>query len=93
MIVGSCEIDLHIPESTSLKEKRRALRPILDRVRKRYNVSIVEVDCHDLWQRARLGVAVVGDSVKSVDSVLNKIIQMISLVDDVEMIDCQVSMY
>jgi uncharacterized protein YlxP (DUF503 family) len=60
MPVGVLQIDLHLPHSHSLKEKRMALRSIRDRLRKRFNVSVAELDHQDLWQRAAIGVASIG---------------------------------
>ena len=54
--------DLHVPESRSLKAKRAAIRPIVDGLRHRFHVSVAEVDHHDQWQRAPIGVAVVAES-------------------------------
>ena len=50
MNVGVCRIDLELPGSRSLKDKRRAVRSIVDRVRSRFNVAIAEVDRNDSWQ-------------------------------------------
>ena len=58
MVIGLLEVELHLPEAQSLKDKRQPLRSILSRVRQNHNVSIVEVAHHDEWQRA--GLAVVG---------------------------------
>ena len=51
MVIGSCLLDLHIPGSQSLKDKRQVLQRILKQVRNRYNVSIAELGYSDLWQR------------------------------------------
>jgi uncharacterized protein YlxP (DUF503 family) len=58
MVVGLLSIELHLPGSRSLKDKRMVLRGIKDRLRK-FNVAVAEVDHHDLWQRAGLGVVTV----------------------------------
>lgn len=52
-----CEI--HLPAARSLKEKRRVLRSLVDRLHNRFRVSIAETDFHDLHQRAELSIAVV----------------------------------
>jgi len=56
MVVGLLTIELFIPGSQSLKEKRAVLRRIKDRVKK-FNIAVSEVEHQDLWQRA--GIAVV----------------------------------
>lgn len=58
MVIGLLELELHLPDSHSLKEKRQPLRSILTRVRQKHNVSVAEIAHHDEWQRA--GLAVVG---------------------------------
>ncbi|AQS58689.1 DUF503 domain-containing protein [Desulforamulus ferrireducens] len=77
MIVGLMTVELHIGGATTLKEKRRVLKSIIDRVRSRYNVSIAEVDHQDLWQRATLGVAVVSNETGHVSQMLDTVIRTI----------------
>ncbi len=57
MAVGT--VELHLPDIGSLKGKRRALKGLKDTLRRRFEISVAEVDHHDVWQRARLTVAVV----------------------------------
>jgi uncharacterized protein YlxP (DUF503 family) len=59
MVVGLLTVELHVPGSRSLKDKRMVLRRVKDRVRK-FNVAVSEVDHQDLWQRAALAVVTVG---------------------------------
>jgi uncharacterized protein YlxP (DUF503 family) len=56
------QCELHIPTSRSLKEKRAVLRPIVEGLRHRFQISVAEVDYQDKWQRALIGMAVVSDS-------------------------------
>ncbi len=77
MIVGLMTIELHIGGATTLKEKRRVLKSIIDRARSKYNASIAEVDHQDLWQRATLGVAVVSNETSHVSQMLDTIIRSI----------------
>ncbi len=62
MHVAVVQLELHIPTSRSLKEKRAALRPIVEGMRHRFQVSVAEVGYQDKWQRALVGLAVVSDS-------------------------------
>jgi len=77
MIVGLCEIDLSIPESHSLKDKRQILRSLLDGLRNRFNISVAEVDRMDAWQRATVGVACVSNETKFTVQVLNKVMDVV----------------
>ena len=59
MVVGISVFELHLPSSRSLKDKRRVVKSLIDRVHQRYRVSIAETGFHDLHQRAEIGMAVV----------------------------------
>lgn len=59
MIVGVSIFELHLPASRSLKDKRRVVKSLIDRVHRRYRVSVAETDFHDLHQRAEIAVAAV----------------------------------
>ncbi len=58
MVVGLLSVELHLPGAQSLKDKRMVLRRLKDRLKK-FNVAVAEIDHHDLWQRARLGVVTI----------------------------------
>ncbi|MBA3788413.1 MAG: DUF503 domain-containing protein [Actinobacteria bacterium] len=51
--------ELHFPEAHSLKEKRTYLRSAKAQLQNRFGASVAEVDHHDVWQRARITLAVV----------------------------------
>ena len=71
MFVSALRIEFHIPDAHSLKEKRAVIRPIIDGLRNRFRVSVAEVAHQNLWQRAVIGIAVVGADVSSVELVLS----------------------
>ena len=73
MFVGVCRLVLHLRENGSLKGKRRIVRSIIDRVRAKHHVSVAEVADNDSLKRAVIGVAVVGNQSRHVDSMLAKI--------------------
>ena len=58
MVVGLLSVELYLPGSQSLKDKRMVLRGVKDRLKK-FNVAVAEVEHHDLWQRAGLGIVTV----------------------------------
>lgn len=89
MVVGTCTISLHIPDSGSLKSKRWVLRRIKDRVRNKFNVSIAEIDDFDLWQRATLGVAVVSKDGRFANQVISKVIDLVESDGNAHVIDIQ----
>jgi uncharacterized protein YlxP (DUF503 family) len=55
LTIGVCSLEIHLPGSHSLKDRRRVVRRVKDLLRSRHNVAVVELDEHaDLWQRAGL---------------------------------------
>ena len=80
-------MDLHLPQSNSLKAKRYILQGLKTRLRNNFNVSVAEVDHHDLWQRATLGIAVVANEGRFADRVLSQVINFIERDGQVRLID------
>lgn len=76
-MVGVLLVELHIPTARSLKEKRAAIRPILDVARTRYRVAISEVGYQDLHQRAMLEVAAVASAQHVVTETLDAVERLI----------------
>ena len=62
MHVAALEIELHLADSHSLKQKRSVVRHLVETARRRYGVSASEVAHHDLWQRTGIGFCVVAPS-------------------------------
>lgn len=73
MVVGVCRLSLYFPESGSLKTKRHGLRKVIDRVRAKFNAAVAEVDGQDTWQRSAVGIVVVGNDGRHVQSMLDTI--------------------
>lgn len=72
MIVGVGQLELFLPYSHSLKEKRQALRKIKERVFNKFKVTVAEVDHLDKWQRAGLGFSLVGNDGKVIESLITQ---------------------
>ncbi|MGN6380569.1 MAG: DUF503 domain-containing protein [Gaiellales bacterium] len=70
--VGVLSFDLHMPESTSLKGKRKHLLRTKSQLERKLGATVAEVDFHDLWQRARLTMAVVRRDQRSVLQALDE---------------------
>jgi uncharacterized protein YlxP (DUF503 family) len=77
MTVGIARLTLFLPEVHSLKEKRMVLRRVKDRARQKFNLAIAEVGDNDLWQRAQLGVAVLGNDRRFVASALDEVVRFV----------------
>jgi hypothetical protein len=86
MVIGVCRLDLLIHESQSLKEKRRIVKQIIDRVKHRFNVSIAEVGNNDLWQSAQLGLCLVSNDRRFTNSSLDTILDFIETIHVAEVV-------
>jgi uncharacterized protein YlxP (DUF503 family) len=91
MPVAYCTLELHLPYSHSLKEKRMVLRKAQDRLRARCNFSIAEVDYQDLWQRAKLAAVTVGSDYAILERVTQQFVHEAENILGDLLIDCQVS--
>jgi uncharacterized protein YlxP (DUF503 family) len=69
-------VELHYPESGSLKSKRRVLKSLTDRLRKQFNVSLAEVEYQNLWQRSVLAIVTVNTDRPHADSTLSKVLDL-----------------
>lgn len=87
MLVGVSEIELFIPESASLKQKRFILESLKKRIHQKFNVSISEVGDTEKWQRATLGVALVSNESRFIDKVFSKIINLVEIDGRAEVIN------
>lgn len=77
MHIGICVIELLIRESQSLKDKRRVIKSIKDRVRNQFNVSIAEVEKLNNRQEATLGIACVSNDSKHANSVVSSVLNLV----------------
>lgn len=73
MNVGLCIVEFHLTAAHSLKEKRRVLRRLKDRLRGRFNVSVAEIDHQDLWQRATLGIVAISEGREPLESCFSQL--------------------
>jgi uncharacterized protein YlxP (DUF503 family) len=60
-LIATLTIHLHLPACSSLKEKRGRIKPLMARLRRRFNVSVAEMDLQDQWREAVVGCAMVGN--------------------------------
>ena len=92
IIVGLCTVELFIPESQSLKDKRQVLLSLKDRLRGQFNLSVAEVDGQDLWQKAVLGLACVANEERYVNQVCDQALNLIRSVPAVEIVQSRVEL-
>ena len=78
MIVGILQVELTIDHARSLKDKRRVVSSLKDRLHREQQVSVAEVDAHDVHNLVRLGVTVASSSVPHCQGVIDRVLKKIS---------------
>lgn len=93
MVIGVCTIELHLPGNGSLKGKRSVLKSMISRLRREFNVSVAEVDLHDVWQSAVLGVVCVSNRQNHAHGLLVQVVKWIERHRlDVQLVDYSIEM-
>lgn len=93
MVIGFLYLDIHFPYCHSLKEKRKRLYSIRDRLKKRYNVALAEIDDQNKWQRTKIGIVTLNNQKKIVESLFNKIIADAEGIIDGEILDYRIEYF
>jgi len=87
VVVMTCQVQLYLSESRSLKDKRQVVKSLKERIRGRFNVSVAEVEYHDLWQRSTLALAVVSTAGGHANEVLDQVVRFIGQDRRVQLLD------
>ena len=90
MRVGTLRVYFRIQGSNSLKEKRMVLRSIKDRLASRFNVSVAEIGSNEKWQLGELGIALVGNETRFVNSCVEKVKHFLTLDHRISIIEAAV---
>jgi uncharacterized protein len=91
--IGVLQIEISITDAMSLKDKRRVVKSIKDRIAHAHNVSIAEVGALDEHRRSIIGVAMVGNEKQYVEGALSKLVDFIRMVPQVSLLDYQIEMF
>jgi len=92
MTIGLLKVALHIPESNSLKEKRRVLLSLRDLLKNNFNIAVAEVSSQDKWQKAVLAIVSVGTERQMVDRSMAKVVDFIRDFGRVDLVDYELEM-
>ena len=77
MVIGLLTIDLQVPASESLKDKRQVIRSVVTRLRQEYNISVAEIDHLDSWQLSTLAVACVSAEAIHAQQMMQQVVSAI----------------
>jgi len=92
MIVGVMQVELLIHDAMTLKDKRRVVKSIKDRISNAFNVSIAEVDELDRHRKAILGISMVGNDSDYVRNSLDKVLNCLRSARGASLVDCQIDL-
>ena len=86
MLIGILRLELYFPSPNSLKAKRFYLKRITQKLRGKFNISVHEVGLLDKWQRSELGISLVGNERRFMNSVIDKVIDTVEYMPEVEIL-------
>jgi uncharacterized protein YlxP (DUF503 family) len=89
MKVGCCSIKFYLHGNQSLKDKRRVINSIRDRMKNKFNVSIAEIGDQDVWQTLHLGFAAVSSDQQYLEGLMSQVVDFVDNMNLAEMTDCQ----
>ncbi|RDW17798.1 DUF503 domain-containing protein [Oceanobacillus chungangensis] len=78
------EVECKLYEGNSLKAKRSVVKRLLAKLRKDYNVSVTELDYHDLWQRSKIGIVTISIDLSHAEQRIQKTLQVIDSFPELE---------
>ena len=91
MHVGVCRLMIHVPDASSLKEKRQVSRSLTDRIKNRFNVGVAEVEDNDFHQRLTLGISCVSNDSAHANEIISKVVSFVEESRrDVELLDYEI---
>jgi uncharacterized protein YlxP (DUF503 family) len=77
MVIGVLQVELSLPATHSLKDKRRLVRSLLDRLHNDFHVAAAEVDAQDDHRRAHLAVTCVSTDSRHANQILSRIMEVV----------------
>ena len=90
MIIGVLTVDLLIPESNSLKDKRQVVKSLVEGARNRFNISVAEIDDLNKWRSAVIGAACVSNDKKVANTLLNRVLAFVESDPRSEVSGCRI---
>jgi uncharacterized protein YlxP (DUF503 family) len=89
MVLGYGIIDFRLHECRSLKGKRRIVKSIVNQLRNHFNASVAEVGSNDIYQKAEIGFALVGNNRQVINSKIDKLFNFVDALGLAEIIDSE----
>lgn len=90
MVVGVLSIKVVMRQSRSLKDKRRIIKSLKDRIRNKFNASVAEIGMQNNRQSSVIGVSIIGSDRRYINGALSNIINILDFYPQAELVDYQV---
>lgn len=87
MTVAVARVTFRMHGNQSLKDKRRVVKSLVEKCRHRFNISVAEVDDQDVHEKAVIGVAVVGNDGRVLNSLLDRVVEFMDSMGLAELVD------
>jgi uncharacterized protein len=91
-VIGLLSIEMHHPQSRSLKEKRMVVKAVKDRLRRRFNVAVAETGFQELWQRSMLSAVSVSSERRGLESLLESMARDVEERQSSEVVDITIEL-
>lgn len=78
------EVECHIYNAQSLKDKRSVVKKLIHKIRQDFNVSIAEIDYQQLWQRTKLAIVTVANDVSYAEKIIQNVLKTIDQFSELE---------
>jgi uncharacterized protein YlxP (DUF503 family) len=89
MFVGVLKVSLFMSEPQSLKDKRRIIKSLVERLKNKFNIAVAEIGALDSWNHCELGVTCISNEAGHADSMLSSAINFIEDQGTVELTGVQ----
>ena len=78
------EFECFLYEGQSLKNKRSVMKRIITKIRNEFNISVAELDYHDLWQRSKLGIVTISNTREHAEKVIQEVLRIVDSFPEIE---------
>lgn len=93
MHIGVCKIRLRIPDSHSLKAKRRVVKSLIARLKNRFNIAVAEVEALDAHQVAILAAVSVSNDIVHLNKIISHVVTFVEANIDAELVDYETEFF
>lgn len=87
MFIGVLKIELYLSQPQSLKDKRRIIKSLIEKLKNKFNIAVAETGQLDSWNHCEIGLVCVSNEAGHADSMMNSAVNFIEYLGTVELTD------